>query len=420
MLLATPVLAQEAQTAPPAAEQVTPPAAVPTVKPSAEPAQDTASATPVDPAAQAQADEEEAARKAEARAATRAKPARPAVRSVARSTTTTRTTEPAPVAQPSPAPQPSAAAATPTPTPTESPAAVAPVEEATPPIDNTQSTQTSETTSGAPTWPLIAIGVLILAGIVGLLLMRRRRAAAEHEQWDEPAPVEPTYIEPAPVEPAYVEPVAPVAEPVAVAPVIAPEPRPVPAAEVALAPAVPEDATVAEPEAADVAALTAAAPVADRPWLEFAMRPVRAGANATEALVEIELTVGNAGTIDAEDVRISTFMFPVGSVSDMERMLVQHQGDTAVAPLSIAAGEGTRVDATLALPRADLPDDGVGFQPVVVADARYRLPDGSEGRTSASFVVGIASDGELGLIDIAHPQIREDIEARLYRDPVRV
>lgn len=421
-LLATPVIAHEAQTVPPAAEQVTPPAAVPTVKPeAATPAatQDSASTTPVNP--EAQADAEEAERRTEARQAASAKPVRTATRTVSRAAPAARVAAPAKVEAPAPAPAPGPAAqpsaTTPPATAAAAPAAqpeAAPATADQPTEQTAQTSQTTATDSGAPMWPLIAIGVLIFAGIVGLITMRRRRAAA-HGQWDEPAYVEPDYV-----------------EPVAAAPIVTPEPRPVAAVaaesaviapvDVAVAPAVPEDATVAEPEAADVAALTAAAPVADRPWLEFAMRPVRAGASDAEALVEIELTVGNAGTIDAEDVRISTFMFPAGSESDMDRLLVQHQSEGAVAPMTIAAGEGTRIDATLALPRAELIGDGqaTGFQPVVVADARYRLPDGSEGRTSAPFVVGIASEGDLGVIDLAHPQIREDVEARLYREPARV
>ncbi|MGJ3625784.1 hypothetical protein AB5I41_29790 [Sphingomonas sp. MMS24-JH45] len=84
------------------------------------------------------------------------------------------------------------------------------------------------------------------------------------------------------------------------------------------------------------------------------MRPVRAGTNVDKALVEIELTVGNAGTIAAEDVRISTFMLAAGSESEMERLLIEPRDDAAVSPMTIAAGEGARVDATLAMNRAAL------------------------------------------------------------------
>jgi hypothetical protein len=109
-------------------------------------------------------------------------------------------------------------------------------------------------------------------------------------------------------------------------------------------------------------------------------------------VVEFELTVGNTGSVPARDVRISTWMFAAGSAqeSEMERMLVEPPADASVSEATIDAGDATRVEARIALPRAGL-DQSV--LPVVVADARYRLPDGSEGRTAASFAVGLA-DGE--------------------------
>ena len=133
---------------------------------------------------------------------------------------------------------------------------------------------------------------------------------------------------------------------------------------------------VVEPEASDVAELTAGtAPVAERPWLEFAMRPVRAGTNVDEALVEIELTVGNSGTVSAKDVRISTFLLssdPKGS--EMERLLLSPQSDATTDPVTIEPGEGKRIDATLALLKSDMGENlPASFRPIVVADARYTL-----------------------------------------------
>ena len=58
--------------------------------------------------------------------------------------------------------------------------------------------------------------------------------------------------------------------------------------------------------------------------------------------------------------------------------------------------------------------------PVIVADARYRLPDGSEGRTSASFVVGMTPEegGGLEPFSLARPEMHENVEARLANEPV--
>lgn len=319
------------------------------------------------------------------------------------------------------------------PAPVEAPAPVtvaAPEPAAAPPVSPNPAPQidfpvdtASTTSNGAPLWPLILGGVLLIVALGAFLLLRRRRVD-EDEYYEE------AYVEP-PVHQAVDE--------FAAAPILPPrEPmflRPEPAAAVApalviraaddahAAQVASEDVALAPADAGDVAALTTAdAPVSDRPWLEFAMRPIRAGTNVDEALVEIELTIGNSGSMAAKDVRVSTFLFAAepGQSADMERLLVDHRGDSSMPPVTIAAGEGTRVDATLAVPRADL---GVGhgdsFSPVVVADARYTLPDGSEGRTSASFRIGVTDlDGAaMAPFPIDTRAMRDDIEAELYGVP---
>ena len=60
---------------------------------------------------------------------------------------------------------------------------------------------------------------------------------------------------------------------------------------------------------------------------------------------------------------------------------------------------------------------------MVVADARYTLPDGSEGRTHASFAVGVAEgEGEaLAPFPIDRSSgLSENVEARLHGEPERV
>lgn len=285
-------------------------------------------------------------------------------------------------------------------------AAVAPVREV---ATDTTTTQTNAQTSSS-IWLWIVGAGIVLLGLIALLVTRRRRD--ETVTLDEPA-----------YEPAYEAPARAVPEPAMAAPLIAlTEPqvlRPRAAVEAAAAPApVPaEDTQIVEADDADVAALTQGhAPVPDRPWLEFAMRPVRAGTTSDEALVEIELTVGNAGSVMAEDVRISTFLFasePADGAAFEELLL--NQDASGADRVSIAAGEGTRIDATLALPKREL---AALFNPVVVADARYRLPDGSEGRTQASFAIGMTQeDGGFGGIENDRPAMHDDIEARLHGTP---
>lgn len=176
-------------------------------------------------------------------------------------------------------------------------------------------------------------------------------------------------------------------------------------------------------EAPVVAPVAVAAPVVaetpvGRPELELEMRPVRAGVSGDDARVEFELTVGNRGPVAAEDVRISTWMLASGA-TEAERALIEPNDHADTAPVTIAAGEARTVEASVALPTSEVEGDAV--LPVVVADARYRLPDGSEGRTSASFAVGVPDGEELAHFGIDNPSgLHEDVVARPLGEPERV
>jgi Meckel syndrome type 1 protein len=340
-------------------------------------------------------------------------------------TTTTRTSAPArapaPAASPAPAPAPAAQApveAAPAPAPVETtPPAAAPVETAT----TTTETQTQSTRSILP-W-LIG-GAALLALLAGFFLFRRRRTDEVYEEtYYAPAPAreierEPTFVAPIDVSPVAAEPVfvRPVADPV-------PEPRPAaqPVADEQSALPPPEEIAVAEADHADVEALAASSePVSGRPWLEFLMRPMRAGTNRDNTIVQFELTVGNTGDVPARDVRISTWVVAAGEGTDYERSLIDPPADAAVEQVSIDAGEGATVEAKIGLAK-DGTDESV--LPVVVADARYTLPDGTEGRTHASFAVGVpaAESGELQpFLTDRSSGLRENVEARLYGEPERV
>ena len=329
---------------------------------------------------------------------------------------------PAPAASTAASPAPAAEAATPAPVAAPAPM---PVPEEAP-----------AAATGPSIWMWLIGGGLLALLAFALFNMRRHRARAdEHDEYYEEAPVmaEPVREtdEPAPMmaapaaaaagaafatpEPGYRReivstPMGDVVEPEEFAP----------AAEESVA--VAEEADIADADPADVEALAATSAAPDgRPWLEFLMRPVRAGTSRDSAIVEFELTVGNTGTAPARDVRISTFMFAAGSAgeSEMERMLIDPPADAAVAEVEIAAGDATRVEAAMTLPREGLGEGSV--LPVVVADARYRLPDGSEGRTRASFEVGIPS--EEGLDPFPTDRVSgllEGVDARLHDEPERV
>ena len=365
-------------------------------------------AVPVNPEAAAAAEADEAERAADRRAAAalpvsraeRAAKKPPIARQqTADTASAAKPAAPAPVVRPAPAAPAAVTAASSAATDGTSSTQAEPAAP-TPPVTQSSETtsQTSEVpSSGVPLWAAVVAGVVVLAGIAALLL-RRRRADEDHE---------PLYAEEAGTG---------VYAPAAYAPLATTPEHPVTDAN----PVTADEVTIVPADSDDVAALTTTATPADRPWIEFAMRPVRAGTNVDEALVEIELTVANAGDIAAEDVRVSTFMLSAGDDSEMERLLIEPSSE--VDPLTIAPGEGARVDATLTMNRAALFGDGSNatFQPVVVADARYRLPDGSEGRTSASFLIGAAEDGRIEPIALDRVALRDDVEAQLYREPARV
>lgn len=283
---------------------------------------------------------------------------------------------------------------------------VAPVTPAAPVATTTQQTTTQ---ASFAIWPWIVGAGVVLIGLIGLFAIRRR-PRAEEIVYEEAAYQAAIVARPDPIL-APVVAAAMAREPHLLRPNQLPDPVAAPA------PVPAEETRVVAAYGAVVAALTDGdAPIANRPWLEFSMRPVRAGTTSDEALVEIELTVGNAGSVAADDVRISTFLFAAApaNAADVEKLLLEH-GDASANPVSIAAGEGTRVDATLALPKRDL---AALFNPVIVADARYRLADGSEGRTYASFTIGMMQeDGALGALKNNRPSMHEDIEARLYGTP---
>jgi hypothetical protein len=249
----------------------------------------------------------------------------------------------------------------------------------TPPAPIVTTTETRDSRDSFLPWLL---GGLVLLGALAFFALRRRRPIAVHDE---------RIYEPAP---------APVVAPVAAAPVV---PAPIDALPVASAPIVtPVDSVVP----------------AGRPELNLTMRPRRAGVSGSDARVEFELTVDNSGPVAAENVRISTWMLAAGS-TEAESALIIPRDHADTPPVTIGAGESRTMEASVALPTAEVAGDAV--LPVVVADARYRLPDGSEGRTSASFAVGVPDGDGLAHFGIANPSgLHEGVVARPLREPQRV
>jgi hypothetical protein len=239
----------------------------------------------------------------------------------------------------------------------------------TPPAPVTTTVETEDSRDSLLPWLLA--GLALIAALAFFALRSRRRRTDVYDEIHD----ERTY---APAEPVHVAPVA-------AAPIVTPVETVVPAG---------------------------------RPELELAMRPRRAGVSGDDARVEFELTVGNTGPVAAENVRISTWMLAAGS-SEAESALIVPRDHADTAPVTIGAGESRTMEASVALPTAEV--DGDSVLPVVVADARYRLPDGSEGRTSASFAVGVPDGEELAHFGIDNPSgLHEGVVARPLGEPERV
>jgi hypothetical protein len=249
----------------------------------------------------------------------------------------------------------------------------------TPPAPVVTTVETRDSRDSFLPWLL---GGLVLLGALAFFALRRRRPIAVHDE---------RVYEPAP---------APVVAPLAAAPIV---PAPTDDLPVASAPLVTPVESVVP---------------AGRPELDLTMRPRRAGVSGSDARVEFELTVGNSGPVAAENVRISTWMLAAGS-SEAESALIVPRDHADTPPVTIGAGESRTMEASVALPTAEVAGDAV--LPVVVADARYRLPDGSEGRTSASFAVGVPDGDGLAHFGIENPSgLHEGVVAKPLREPQRV
>lgn len=408
--LVAPAYAQDAP------QQVTPPPIMTTPAPSPAPASAPQAQVVMQPSAPVVQPVPSVAEQQRGAAAADA-PAPAERRATATRTTTTRTTAtrtaPAPAREAAPARQAAPAApvaetsvappsppvqTVPEPLPPQVDAAPAPEAAAPAPVDST----VTRTTSTGIAWPWLLGGLaLVIAGLAVFLFSRRRRN-------DEAVTTEPAHVEPVPAEPR--------ARASMVRPVAAPEAAVIAAMPPAVAEKV-EEAEIADASKDDLAGVAdVPAPVAHRPWIELGLRPVSAGTTEKEAMVDFELTVGNSGDTAARNVRISSFMLAdeAGS-TEMERMLMERRSETIVAPVSIDPGDGTRVDAHLAVPKGDL---GRMFNPVVVAEARYTLPDGSEARTAAAFRIGRpAHEGGIGAIGASRPHMTDDLAAELYGQP---
>jgi len=284
----------------------------------------------------------------------------PVRRTTRAATTRTVTRQASPVRTAAPvAAAPIAAQTAPAAEPAPLPAETLPVE--TLPADTVTTVDTAAPAeparTGLPLWAWLLAGLGLSAILLGLLTRRRGRVVEEEYVREEPVFVEPVRAE-APADfgadfGAEYQ-----------APIVAPAP-------------------------------VAAAFESGEPQIEFEMRPVRAGVGEDDARVEFELGVANRGTATARDVRVSAWMLGANSPARSEAE------DALIERVDIGAGEDANVEASVGLPRSGLSQDAI--IPVVVAEATYRRPDGTTGRTTTSFQVGVPDGEEMIYFDVENP-----------------
>jgi hypothetical protein len=203
---------------------------------------------------------------------------------------------------------------------------------------------------------------------------------------------------------------------------LAPEaaPRPVPPAP-AQPRAAPEPAAPPPPPAAPSGVVRTQL----RPWLEIEFRPDRAVVDDNRAAVAFELSVLNSGTVVARDVLLEASLFNAGPAQDQQ---IQLFFDNPV-------GKGDRIPAIPPMQRITVetavfmardqvrPIEIEGrplFVPMIAFNALYRW-NGSEGQTSASFLVGKGAKGEKLApfrLDLG-PRIFRGLDAREHELKVR-
>jgi hypothetical protein len=334
-----------------------------------------------------------------------------------------------------------------TPASLESPAPVATA--ATPPVA-TETIPVQVLPNEAPAqswfaslWPIL-LGAALLFGAIALLLVRRQRRAETFRHRFEEAPVaaepEPMIDAPVPFEagpaiaaaaiaagtepprtddaPSFFTRKADRSEPNMV---VTEEPDPAEAgaaAEAGVGPLVlehelpPPFVRDDEELAPALAAATTAHTDDSRPDLELQMRPVRAGVKDKDAVVEFELTVDNRGSAPAHDVRVSTWLFPAGAAyaTEAERVLIPPRAEEA-SLREVDPGQTRSIERTAALPTSRIDEDSV--LPIVAAEARYKLEDGTEARLFKQFAVGVMLEGELAHFDVENPSgLHDNVEAR--------
>lgn len=118
----------------------------------------------------------------------------------------------------------------------------------------------------------------------------------------------------------------------------------------------------------------AAVDLDERPWIRMMLQPVAAESRGEEQTVDYELIIENEGHVPARNVRVSSFLAHGDAASTMPAQ-TRH--------VDIGPGASVPLPGRITVPE--------GVDPKIVADARYPLPDGGQGRLAALFGIDLSS-----------------------------
>jgi len=118
----------------------------------------------------------------------------------------------------------------------------------------------------------------------------------------------------------------------------------------------------------------AAVDLDERPWIRMMLQPVAAESRGEEQTVDYELIIENEGHVPARNVRVSSFLAHGDAASSIPAQ-TRH--------VDIGPGASVPLPGRITVPE--------GVDPKIVADARYPLPDGGQGRLAALFGIDLSS-----------------------------
>jgi hypothetical protein len=151
-------------------------------------------------------------------------------------------------------------------------------------------------------------------------------------------------------------------------------------------------------EAAPITAAPPPAPRPDpvpRPWLELELKTDRASFTETEAVIQFELSISNAGGSLARNLRIDVKMFNAGREQDQEIgafFKTAGRQSTKLNLPGIAENSTGIIRGEVAMPLEEMKavklDGRMLFIPVVAVNALYDWGENRTGHSAKSYVVG--------------------------------